>query len=128
MKDGKRLALRRWDIVIILIGCLSAAVFFAARAQKPSGSTAVIYQNGEAVLTVELNSVSEAFVYSPVDGVELCIEKDGVTFISSDCPSQTCVKTGKCVRAGDMAVCIPHKTAVVIQGEKKTSSPDVLTY
>ena len=48
----------------------------------------------------------------------LLLEKDGVSFVSSDCHDKLCVKRGKLKRKGDTMACVPERVVAVIKGEK----------
>jgi len=48
----------------------------------------------------------------------LQIEGEKARFIESDCPNKLCIKYGWVNNCGEMAVCVPNKTAVQIKCEK----------
>jgi len=54
-------------------------------------------------------------------------------FVSSNCPDQICVHTGWLHLPGQMAVCVPNRTALLIVGEHRpghipTATPDTFAY
>ncbi len=81
-------------------------------------------------MTAELDKVNETTVFSPVDGVEIEISKDGIRFVSSTCKSQQCVNCGLLTKAGQSAVCIPNKVMITLtsSGSNSTGTYDAVAY
>jgi hypothetical protein len=46
--------------------------------------------------------------------VKLLLEPGAISFYSSNCPDQICVRTGKLTKPGQVAVCLPGKVSVRI--------------
>ncbi len=55
-----------------------------------------------------------------VGGCEILLEKDGVSFLKSECPDGLCVKRGKLKRPGDTMACVPQKVVITVKSEKKS--------
>lgn len=53
--------------------------------------------------------------------VTVLLKKEGAQILSSDCPTQTCVRTGLLTKSGDTAVCVPNQVTVTLRsgGEKQ---------
>ena len=51
-------------------------------------------------------------------------------FISSDCPDQICVHAGWLYLPGQIAVCVPNRTSLLIVGERRPQNdiPDTFAY
>jgi len=51
-------------------------------------------------------------------------------FMRSDCPDQICVQAGWLSLPGQMAVCVPNRTALLIVGERRpqNDAPDTFAY
>ncbi len=103
---------------IILIACvilLIAVLFLLSFKGSDKKLTAEIYAHGEKIHSIALSEVGESYTLR-INRCELLIEKDGVTFLSSDCADQLCVKKGKLTRQGDTMACVPEKVVVVLSG------------
>lgn len=109
--------LLKGDIVLIISLCLIIVLSFLPSFYGENEKlTAEIYYEGELVKTVALYECKgEEFA---VGSCTLLFEKDGVTFIHSDCPDKLCIKRGKLKRKGDTMACVPEKVVAVIKGEK----------
>ncbi len=105
---------------MVLIVCVIAlAVFLFVRPflSSDEGLRVKIYLDGEVVAEKSLSALSESEALS-VGGCELLLERDGVTFLSSECEDKLCVNRGKLSMKGDSMACVPERVAVVITGEK----------
>ncbi|MDD3363731.1 MAG: NusG domain II-containing protein [Syntrophomonas sp.] len=90
--------------------------------------TAVIKQNGNLIKQINLNDLKNPEYIHLNDGINQVIlaEKGRIRFLESDCPNQTCVKTGWLTKSGDKAVCIPSKVVITIAGYNK--QVDIFSY
>ena len=91
---------------------------------KPKQGTcvAVIEQNGVLVREVDLSRLKNDETLE-LDGelhVCLLLEPGAISFLSSGCPDQTCVRTGKLTRPGQSAVCLPARVSVYLKGTDST--------
>ena len=89
---------------------------------KQSACAAVIEQNGTLVREVDLSTLkaTETLTLHGDFQIRLLLEPDGVSFLSSECPDQTCVRTGKLTRPGQSAVCLPARVSVYLKGSSQT--------
>jgi hypothetical protein len=47
----------------------------------------------------------------------ILVEKGRIRFEEANCPDLVCVRTGWLSRQGDIAVCLPNRTIIKIEGE-----------
>lgn len=114
----KKLPLLKGDIALIVCLCfLIVLLFVPSFGVTDEKLTAEIYLNGEIVKTVSLSETEGEEI--TVGNCELLIEKDGVSFIRSDCRDKLCIKRGKLKRKGDTMACVPEKVVAVIKSENK---------
>ncbi len=107
-------------LVAVLLLLVAAGYFFASgRTNSSGGRIAVIKQGEEVIGTIDLEKVKEAqriTVSGDYTNVIL-VEKGRIRFETADCPDKVCVKTGWLTREGNIAVCLPNRVIVKIQGE-----------
>ncbi len=104
------------DIILIVCLLLISAVLFAfSFFGGGENLTAEIYSDGEKVHSIVLSEVSDSYTLTE-NSCELLIEKDGVTFLASDCDDRLCVKKGKLTRQGDTMACVPRRVVVILKG------------
>ncbi len=104
------------DIILIASVVLLSAVLFALSFFGSSQDlTAEIYVGGEKAHSIFLSEVTESYTVRE-NYCELLIEKDGVTFVYSDCGDKLCVKKGKLTKQGDTMACVPEKVVVILKG------------
>jgi len=130
MKSSVKLSFCRWDILVIAVIAVSAAVIgwalLTRAAASGDGLTAVITQNGTVLESVDLSSIPEGESQEyTVNGdytavVEL--ENSRVCIESSDCPNQDCVHTGWISKAGQSVVCLPNRLVVELTGTSGSDS------
>lgn len=117
MKTDPRRFFRPADGVILLAVLLTAFILFMF--PRGQAQTAEIYRSGEKILTVDLASVKEPYTLDAGGSVTLLIEKNAVSFRTSDCRNQLCVHTGRLTKAGDTAACIPNGILIKVTGSAK---------
>ena len=67
------------------------------------------------------------FSLDEVPQVQLEIKEGRIRFLSSDCPDQTCVRSGFISRPGEYAVCLPHRLMIRIPENDRSKNPDAVT-
>ena len=86
----------------------------------------------KTVLTRELGALKapELVEITGENGVVLTVElsKEGARITAASCPDKTCQRTGHLTRAGDVAVCLPGRIALRLEGPKTDQTPDAETY
>ena len=113
---SSKLPFLKGDILLILFLCIIIVLLFVPSFSGADEKlTAEIFYEGELVSTVRLSEKEEITVGNCV----LLLEKDGVSFVSSDCHDKLCVKRGKLKRKGDTMACVPERVVAVIKGESE---------
>ena len=113
---SSKLPFLKGDILLILFLCIIIVLLFVPSFSGADEKlTAEIFYEGELVSTVSLSEKEEITVGNCV----LLLEKDGVSFVSSDCHDKLCVKRGKLKRKGDTMACVPERVVAVIKGVSK---------
>lgn len=76
--------------------------------------------SGDACGTYVLSSVPEdgkrLTLENNGETLEVLLEKDGVTVLSSTCSGHDCVNTGKITRPGRSIVCLPGRIVITLCG------------
>lgn len=108
------------DIIIVLAIAVVVVLLLVLPNQQTSGTlTAVIIVDDEEYERIDLNNVTEPLVIELHELGVVITAKDGhISFTSSSCADQTCVNTGQLTHAGDIAVCLPNRVIVKIEGVK----------
>lgn len=118
---------RKRDLFLIAGVLLAALLCYLWTIPKESASSIVIEQDGRTVSVIPLSDVQEPYELE-IGGAypaTLLVEPDGVSFESASCPDKLCVRTGKLTQAGQIAVCLPARLTVRLQGPE--SSVDAYT-
>jgi hypothetical protein len=112
------------DIIIVLAIAAVIVLLLVLPNSKPAGSqTAVIIVDGAEYERIELSEISDPITIDLHESGVVIKAQDGqIWFASSTCPDQTCVNTGKLLRSGNIAVCLPNKVIVKIEG---TTNSDI---
>lgn len=103
----------------VIFGCaaLLCAVFvflYRGAAESPVAEIAV---DGKVVEKIPLFSAPREITVRSSGGFNVVRVGDGrAAVVSADCPDKVCVRTGEISRAGEGAVCLPHKLVVRITG------------
>ena len=118
LNDEIRRNITKGDVCLIVSLLLLCLVLFVSSFQSSESRRAEIYVSGERVHSIALSEVSESYTVNE-NYCQLLIEKDGVSFIFSNCGDQLCVKKGKLKNQGDTMACVPEKVVVVIKSDGK---------
>jgi hypothetical protein len=78
-------------IVFLLVMC---AVLFVTSFADSEKLKAEIYVDGEKAHSIALSEVTESYTLTE-NYCQLLVEKDGVSFVYSDCGDKLCIKKGK---------------------------------
>ncbi len=115
MKNKRSRFLTPADAAIV-VSLLALAAALLLLPGKETGKAEVI-KDGELLYGIDLSDVKESYILEPDDGVKILVGHGEISFADSDCPNRLCVNTGKLTRAGDTAVCLPHKILIRITGK-----------
>ncbi len=121
MKSGDK-------ILILILGGLGlffggtwlfSHLFLPARL-SPEHPEAFVELEGRLIRSFDLTSVKDPFTFR-VETSEghynlLLLEPGRIRFIESDCPHGICIASGWLSRPCEMALCLPHKVLVYIEG------------
>lgn len=108
-------------ILLVTVVLLIAGSFAAVNFLRPGsgGKIAVIKQGDRVIRRIDLDKVSAPETIVPGGEYEetILVEKGRIRFQEADCPDLVCVKTGWLTEQGDIAVCLPNRTMIKIEGE-----------
>ncbi len=116
--------LKKGDIILVLtLAGIIVLSFAGLQVYKKfnnagTGKIAVIRQNDKVIKKIDLDKVSEPQrIEVKGDYVDVVlVEKGRIRFEEANCPDLVCVKSGWMSRKGDMAVCLPNRVSVRIEG------------
>lgn len=106
------------DIILIASLLVLCAVLFVTSFGKSESLKAEIYVGGEKAHSIALSQVEEGYTVTE-NNCEILIEKDGVSFIASDCSDRLCIKRGKLKKQGDTMACVPERVVVIIKSDSE---------
>lgn len=112
------------DKILIVSIAIIVVIFIAWNtfgAKTGEDITAVITQNSEVIKEIKLNELQDSeYIYIKGEVNQVILAKKGmIRFLESNCPNQTCVKTGWLTKPGDKAVCIPSKVVITLTGKQE---------
>lgn len=118
---------KKTDLLIIGVFLLIAlVVFLPSLFGKNKTLTAVITADGETVTEIKLTDSTKEEI--TVNNTIIKIDGKSVSFVESNCPDKTCIRTGKLDSSGDSSACVPNRVSVYIKGEKTQSDIDIMAY
>ena len=120
--NRKKISFPDFIIITVIVSFAVMMMVFNLRNGVNEDMIAVVKQNTEELLTVNLSKLSEPYIYIVDNEFHTVIEfnRDSVKIISSDCKDKICVNTGELNKIGQSAVCLPARVSVEIRG----SGPD----
>jgi hypothetical protein len=126
-KRRQTMKIRIGDILIVLaVVAVSVLLLVLPSRETPDSLMAVIIVDNVEYERIELSEITEPVVYDLHEhGVVISAQDGQIWFVSSSCADQVCVNTGRLTRAGDIAVCLPNRVIVKIEGVN-TSDVDVV--
>ncbi|MCX7828212.1 MAG: NusG domain II-containing protein [Thermanaerothrix sp.] len=112
--------LDRWVAALIILVCLGA---LAARRviDRTAGTATLEISSPTLQRVIPLDgSFSGTIRIEAPDGGFNVVEVRGKTarVLDADCPDRLCVKQGWLSKAGDQAVCLPHRLVVRVRGDR----------
>lgn len=132
---------KKWDIVVVIIVILLAGAvalgFYGPKLGQSEDTTVVISMGGEVVERIPMTAFPDGKKVLTHNGytLELCLsytdlptsgEQLGVYVLSSDCPTQDCVHTGRISRTGQSIVCLPAQIVIHLEGASDDGAPDIV--
>lgn len=117
-------------LCIILIAAL-CFLFLFFNGQKKSGHIAVIYQNGEMVDKIDLNTITLPYdlrFENKQGGYNVVhVEQGSISITEASCPDKLCIHVGKIKNSNLPITCLPNKLVVQIEDEGE-SGIDAVSY
>lgn len=110
--------IRIGDILIVMVIVVTAILLLVLPSTQTADSlVAVVIVDDVEVERIDLAVTNEPVVVDLHElGVIITAQDGQIWFTSSSCADQTCVNTGRLRRAGDIAVCLPNRVVVKIEG------------
>lgn len=115
---------KKADIIIIAV-VIAAALIPMISAHFSGGALyARVTVDGQTKWDIDLSGVKDSY-YLETEHFRILVEKDAISFVSSDCRDLICVHTGRLTKAGDTAVCVPNRAAIRVY--TRGSLPTIIT-
>lgn len=118
LNDEIKRNITKGDIILIVSLIVLSLVLFATSFSGGENLRAEVYVNGEKAHSIVLSEVTQSYSIRE-NYCELLVEKDGVSFVFSDCADKLCIKKGKLKKQGDTMACVPEKIVVIIKSDSK---------
>lgn len=86
---------------------------------RPSGGaakTARITLDGRVIAMADLTEDRE-LTLDELPGIRFTVRDGTIAFTESDCPDRLCIRSGALHRPGQMAVCLPRRVSVTVEGD-----------
>lgn len=109
------------DIVLVTVVLLAAAGLLVARPGGGTPRTARVQVGDEVVHRLPLQEDVRVEVSGPVGVSRVAVEEGRVRVLDSPCVQRICVRRGWLREVGDLAVCVPNRLVVRVEGEGKPS-------
>jgi len=84
--------------------------------------------SGQIVWRSPLSTADEIMFEPDEVNVRFLLRDGAATFVCSDCPDQICVRSGFLSLPGQMAVCVPNRTSLLIISEQSARSDNADTF
>ncbi len=113
--------MKRADVVLMIFLLLLAGFFILRNVQgsQETAATIEIRQGNEEPVYVSLHE-DQTIDLSRGEFVNIIRIEKGIVFMEeANCRDQLCVKKGHITHVGDSIVCLPHRIAVTILGERE---------
>ena len=111
-------SITKGDIILIGFIIVLSLVMFVFSFSGSENLIAEIYVDGEKAHSIALSEVEESYTVNE-NYCQLLIEKDGVSFVYSDCGDKLCIKRGKLKNQGDTMACVPERVVVILKSDSK---------
>lgn len=110
-----------WIAVVGALLAVSAGLSVWLLSGKDTGATALIYQNGVCIETIDLSAVTQAVslrIEWEDGGYNLVsIEPGRICVAEANCPDQVCVRQGWSSNGATPIACLPHRLVIELSGE-----------
>ena len=117
------------DIWIFAGLALLALLVYASRQGEPaSDAIAQVSTGGQVVWQSPLFAAGDQTFEPDGINVRFLLSNGAAGFVCSDCPDQICVRSGFLTQPGQMAVCVPNRTFLLIVEERRTQHDGIDTF
>lgn len=124
-----KLKIKFGDILIIAAIIFSSAIIAVSLYEEDSEQRmAIISQNNVVLYTIDLNQHPEPYTlsYSSQYSGTIEVNNGKIRFLKTQCPDQICVHTGWIERPGEIAVCLPSRVLIKIEGSTQSDVDIIL--
>jgi len=116
--------LKKGDIILLVITALLSISGYVGYSMymdriESLSKIAVIRYKDQTIRRINIDTVDKSMEFT-VNGIynnKILVEKGRIRVIESDCPDQVCVRTGWLTKTGELAVCVPNRLMIKIEGE-----------
>ena len=138
MNDRKKAVLLTAVLLLIAVLCVARIYGFSHNSTKNGQLLyADIYQNGELLQTIRLDTVTGEYTFEVLgkDGVSntVCVRPGSIAIVSASCPDQICVHQGFISSSLLPITCLPNRLVIQVREEAFSTEayapvPDSITY
>ncbi|MBQ8784148.1 MAG: NusG domain II-containing protein [Clostridia bacterium] len=121
----------RYDLLVLIAISALAIILLVPNLFASKSLTATITVDGEVIERVDLSSATgfREIKLESDPAVKVRIENGRICVVEAECEDKLCVNCGWLESDGAMAVCLPAKVVVSVDGSKASDeAPDVITY
>ncbi len=132
--------MKRGDKILMLLlggmGTLFGGALLWKHIPLPSLPSQALYalvkQEGEQTQRIDLTKVKTPYTLRLEDEEKhynvLLLEPGRIRFMEADCPRGLCIASEWLSRPGEMALCLPHRVLVQIEGVLEEASVDAVSH
>lgn len=119
-------------ICIIILLLVSSILYIFLMNSSGKSYTAVIYQNGKIIETIDLSAVTESYrltLETENGGYNIVeIKPEEIAVADASCPDHICVKQGFIRNSVLPITCLPNKLVIQLEENTPGIKPDIITY
>jgi hypothetical protein len=106
-------------LLIAVFACIIIASFALVKASSDEGSVVLIQVDGTTVHKTSLRETHIIAVHGTHGQLTVEIREGRVAITQAQCPNHICVKTGWRSHSGEIIVCVPNNTVVLITASRE---------
>lgn len=119
---------RPLDYVVLVLALCAALFSFTVWHQQGKAERVQIYREGTLYQEIDLSLQKKIHVEGPLGDTIIEIDHGKARIAADPSPRQYCVRDGWLQKAGQVAICLPNHTSIVIVGQNQEPAYDSLTY
>lgn len=112
--------------MILLVSLLAVAAVSVRAYSRLRGTPEVHVRGDQGEWIYPLDSDESLSVSGPLGDTVVEIGGGTVRVVSSPCPEQSCVRTGRVSQAGQWIACLPNRVFVTVEGHSR-GAPDAVS-